>query len=84
MGSTVTHKQVIVYKYVVEKKATNIIAAETKHSQRAVDHYIRDYNRVKALLDESKDLMFIHLTTRIAKPVIKQYQEIYNKYVKVC
>lgn len=82
MGSTITHKQMIVHKYVAEKKATNIIALETNHSQRAVDHYIRDYNRVKTLLDENKDLMFIHLATKIAKPVIAQYQAIFNQYVK--
>ena len=82
MGSTITHKKMIVYKYVIEKKASNIIARETNHSQRAVDNYIRDYNRVKTLLDENKDLNFIHLTTRIAKNVIIQYQEIYNQYVK--
>jgi hypothetical protein len=84
MGSTITHKQMIVYKYVVEKKATNIIALETNHSQRAVDHYIRDYNRVKALLVEHKDIEFIHMATRIAKPVIKQYLAIFNQCAKVC
>ena len=82
MGSTITHKPMIVYKYVVEKKATNIIALETNHTQRAVDHYIRDFNRVKILLDENKDVQFIHMATRIAKPVIKQYQNIYNQYIK--
>jgi DNA-binding CsgD family transcriptional regulator len=82
MGSTLTHKQMIVHKYVVEKKETNIIALETNHSQRAVDHYIRDYNRVKILLDDHKNLEFIHLATKIAKPVIAQYQAIFNQYVK--
>jgi hypothetical protein len=82
MGSTITHKQMIVYKYVAEKKATNIIALETNHSQRAVDHYIRDYNRVKTLLNDNKDLKFIHMATRIAKSVIAQYQAIFNQYVK--
>ena len=82
MGSTVTHKRMIVYKYVMEKKATNIIALETNHSQQAVDHYIRDYNRVKTLLEDHKDLDFIHLATRIAKPVILQYQAIFNQYIK--
>jgi len=84
MGSTITHKRMIVHKYVAEKKATNIIALETNHSQRAVDHYIRDYNRVKILLDDHKDLEFIHLATKIAKPVISQYQAIFNQYVKNC
>jgi len=82
MGPTTTHKQVIVHKYVVEKKATNIIALETNHSQRAVDHYIKDYNRVKTLLNDYKDLEFIHMATKIAKPVIAQYCAIFNQYVK--
>jgi hypothetical protein len=82
MGSTITHKKMIVYKYVVEKKATNIIALETNHSQKAVDHYISDYNRVKTLLDDNKDVTFIHMATKIAKPVIKQYQDIYNEHIQ--
>lgn len=82
MGSTITHKQIIIQKYVAEKKTTNIIALETNHSQCAVDHYIRDFNRVKILLEENKDTEFIHLATQIAKPTIKQYQAIYNQYVK--
>ena len=82
MGSTITHKRMIIYKYVVEKKPTNIIAMETNHSQRAVDHYVRDYNRVKTLLDDNKTIEFIHLATKIAKHVIKQYQNIYHQYNK--
>jgi hypothetical protein len=82
MGSTITHKVQIVYKHVIEKKSTNIVARETNHSQKAVDHYINDYNRVKALVDDKKDINFIHLATKIAKPVILQYQDIINNYVK--
>ena len=82
MGSTITHKVMIVYKHVVEKKATNIVALETNHSQRAVDHYINNYYRVKTLVDDNKNIDFIHLATKIAKPVIKQYLDIINQYVK--
>lgn len=82
MGSTITHKVQIVYKHVVEKKSTKIVARETNHSQKAVDHYIHDYNRVKALVDDKKNIDFIHLATKIAKPVIKQYQDIITNYVK--
>jgi len=82
MGSTITHKEMIVYKYVVEKKETNKIALETNHSQRAVDNYIKDFNRVKTLLEDDKTMEFIHLTTQISKSVIKQYQTIFNQYVK--
>ncbi len=82
MGSTITHKVQIVYKHVVEKKSTNTVARETNHSQKAVDHYINNYHRVKALVDDKKDIDFIHLATKIAKPVILQYQNIINNYVK--
>lgn len=82
MGSTITHKVQIVYKHVVEKKPTNIVARETNHSQKAVDHYINDYHRVKALVDDKKDIDFIHLATNISKSVILQYQSIINNYIK--
>jgi hypothetical protein len=83
MGSTVTHKEIIVYKHVVEKKSTPTVALETNHSRKAVDHYINDYNRVKTLFDDNKDIEYIHLATKIAKPVVLQYLNIINQYVKV-
>ena len=81
MGSTITHKVQIVLKHVVEKKAPNIVARETNHSQRAVDHYIRDYYRVKTLHNDNKDVDYIHTTTNISKTVINQYLKI-HQYVK--
>lgn len=82
MGSTVTHKRQIIYKHVVEKKDPKIVALETNHSQLAVDRYLKDYHRVKTLVDEQKDVEYIHTVTNIAKPVIKQYQQIIENYVK--
>ena len=82
MGSTLTHKRMIVYKHVVEKKDPLIVARETNHSQLAVDKYLKDYNRVKTLVNDKKDIDFIHQITNIARPVIKQYIQIINNYVK--
>jgi hypothetical protein len=82
MGSTITHKVQIVYKHVVEKKASNIVARETNHSQNAVDHYIRDYNRVRILHNDKKDIDYIKTTTNISKNVINQYLKIINQNVK--
>jgi hypothetical protein len=82
MGSTLTHKRIIIYKYVVEKKDPSVIARETNHSQPAVDRYLKDFNRVKTLANDKKDIDFIHHTTNIASPVIKQYLQIINNYVK--
>lgn len=82
MGTTLTHKRIIVYKHVVEKKDPSIVAKETNHSQMAVDKYLKDFNRIKTLVKDNKDLDFIHHTTNIARPVIKQYLQIINNYVK--
>lgn len=82
MGSTITHKRQIVYKHIVEKKDPIKVAYETNHSQLAVDRYLKDFNRVKTLTDENKDIDYIQLVTNIAKPVIKQYQQIINDYIK--
>jgi hypothetical protein len=82
MGTTLTHKRVIIYKHVVEKKDPAVVARETNHSQRAVDKYLKDFNRVKTLVNDNKDINFIHHTTNIARQVIKQYLQIINNYVK--
>jgi hypothetical protein len=82
MGSTISHKRQIIYKYVVEKKSPVVVANETNHTQPAVDRYLKDFNRVKVLADEGKDTEMIHLLTNIAKPVVRQYQQIIQKYVK--
>jgi len=82
MGTTLTHKRIIIYKHVVEKKDPSIVARETNHSQPAVDKYLKDFNRVKTLVNDNKDLNFIHHTTNISRPVIKQYLQIINDYVK--
>jgi hypothetical protein len=82
MGTTLTHKKIIVYKHIVEKKDPSVVARETNHSQNAVDRYLKDFNRVKTLVNDNKDINFIHHTTNIAKPVINQYLQIINNYVK--
>ena len=73
MGSTVTHKVAIVHKVIVEKKDPAFVARECSHSQRAVDHYLKDYNRVKTVYEHNQDTTFIHQVTGIAKHVVNQY-----------
>lgn len=82
MGSCITHKYQIVYKYVIEKKDPFIIAKETNHSLSAVDHYLKDYNRVKLLYLENKPPEYIKLATALPVHVINQYIDIINQYVK--
>lgn len=82
MGSTITHKRQIVYKHVVQKKDPKKVAHETNHSQPAVDRYIKDFYRVKTLVDDGKDIDYINMATNISKHVIIQYQQILSQYVK--
>jgi len=79
MGSTVSHKAIIVRKVVLEKKDPAAVARESNHSQRAVDRYLKDYHRVKTLHTLNYDVDFIHLATEIAKHVIVQYLNIINQ-----
>jgi hypothetical protein len=73
MGSTISHKALAVRKVVAEGKDPASVANEINHSQRAVDHYVSDYHRVKTLYDLKPDPEFIHQATRIAKHVVQQY-----------
>lgn len=82
MGTTLTHKRIIIYKHVVEKKDPSVVARETNHSQMAVDKYLKDFNRVKTLVNDNKNIDFIHHTTNMSRPLIKQYIQIINNYVK--
>lgn len=82
MGSCLTHKYQVIYKYVVEKKDPMKIACETCHTQSAVDNYLKDFMRVKTLYLEGKDVEYINMVTRIAKHVVRQYIDIINQYVK--
>ena len=82
MGSCITHKYQIVFKYVIENKDPIIVAKETNHTLRAVDHYLKDYNRVKLLYQDNKSHEYIKAATALPIHVITQYIDIINQYVK--
>jgi hypothetical protein len=76
MGSCITHKDMIVKKVVIEKKDPRLVAKETQHSQKAVDHYLKDYNRVKQVYLKEQSEEYISSVTNIAKHVVRQYVNI--------
>ena len=82
VGTCITHKYQILYKYVVEKKSPLKISYETNHSIKAVESYLRDYNRVKTLYLDNNTPDYIKLVTNIPRHVILQYLDIINQYVK--
>lgn len=82
MGSCLTHKYQIIYKYIVEKKDPLDVARETNHTIKAVDNYLKDFNRVKTLFLDGKDPDYIHLVTKMSLNLIAQYVNIINQYIK--
>ena len=78
MGSCISHKTTIIRKVIVEKKDPADVARECNHSQSAVDHYLKDFHRVKTAYQQNQDNNYVHIVTGIAKHVVKQYIEMIN------
>jgi hypothetical protein len=76
MGSCISHKTTMIRKVIVEKKDPADVARECNHSQKAVDHYLKDYHRVKTVYQHNNDIDYIHIVTGMAKHVVKQYLEL--------
>jgi len=72
-GTTLTHKTAIVSKVVVERKDPRRVAQETRHSQRAVDRYLTDFNRVRTAYEQLADLEFVCRTTGLSRNLVRQY-----------
>lgn len=52
MGRSVTHKAIICYKSLVEKKPTSQVAQETFHSAEDVEHYVQCFRRIQLCRDK--------------------------------
>jgi hypothetical protein len=81
-GSTISHKEAIIRKIVFEGKDPLQAARETRHSQRAVDRYLKDYHRVKSCFDVTPDIDFIRCATGLSKCLINKYLALMKKYEK--
>jgi len=72
-GTCISHKTAIIRKVVYEGKDPRRAADETKHSQRAVDRYLKDFHRVKTCHDHMPDIEFITRTTGLSRHLVNQY-----------
>ncbi len=72
-GTCITHKTAIIRKVVYEGKDPRRAADETKHSQRAVDRYLKDFHRVKTCYDHIPDIEFVTRTTGLSRHLVNQY-----------
>lgn len=80
MGTCITHKTAIVVKAVYEKKDTRLVAQETKHTQEAVDRYLRDFHRVRICYRKTPDQDFICQVTGMSAHLVKQYIDIIEQH----
>lgn len=82
MGSCITHKGQIIRKVYIEKKDPAMVSKETRHSQKAVDRYLTDFNRVRCAYENNSNIDYIHVVTGISKHVVNQYFEIIREIEK--
>lgn len=81
LSGAITHKREIITLY-LEGYLSPEIALKTKHSNEAVDRYIKDYHRVELLWNHDiKDLDQISHLSRLSKRVVQQYVDLLpNKF----
>jgi len=77
MGSGATHKIMIIKKVLIEKKDMAKVRSETKHTQWAIDKYLKEYRRIEILLKDNKSVDYIAQVTNIRPFVVKQYEKIF-------
>ena len=82
MGSGITHKKMILEKLLIEKKEMVQVRAETCHTQKAIDNYLKDYRRVEILLDDAKSIEYISKVTNMRPFLVKEYENIYKESKK--
>ncbi|MCL6613404.1 MAG: DUF1670 domain-containing protein [Firmicutes bacterium] len=75
-----TQGQRIVIELYEQKIEPPEIAARVKHSQEAVDRYIKDYERIKFLARRGIDEDEMVLMTGRGKTVIRQYMRLLRKH----
>ena len=82
LSGAITHKREIITLY-LEGYFTPEIAMKTKHSNEAVDRYIRDYQRVEILWENGiTNLDQIAQLTRLSKRVVQQYVDLLPDKIK--
>jgi hypothetical protein len=80
MGRSVTHKKVICYKRLVEKKPTSQVAEETFHSPEEVEYYVQCLRRIQLCSDNGMSLEEIALATKHSLSLIQEYLDLIKEF----
>jgi hypothetical protein len=80
MGRSVTHKAIICYKSLVEKKPTSQVAQETFHSPEDVEHYVQCFRRIQMCRDKGLSQEEIAQATGHSLGLVKEYLHLINEF----
>lgn len=75
-GSCLSHKTTIIRKVVYEKKDPRKVAYETRHTQKAVDRYLKSFYQVRTAYEHRPDLEFVCQTTGLSPQLVQQYVQL--------
>jgi hypothetical protein len=80
LGRSVTHKAVICYKRLVEKKTTSQVAQETFHSPEEVEYYVQCFRRIQMCRDSRMSAEDISQATGNSLGLVREYLELMGEF----
>lgn len=80
MGRSITHKAVICYKRLVEKKPTSQVAQETYHSPDEVEYYVQCFRRIQLCRDSGLSQQDIALATGHSASLVQEYLNLMDDF----
>jgi hypothetical protein len=80
LGRSITHKRIICYKRLVEKKTTSQVAAETYHSPDEVEYYVQNLRRVQLCQNAGMSEEDIVAATGRSLSLVREYLELIKDF----
>jgi hypothetical protein len=80
LGRAVTHKAIICYKALVERKPTSQVAQETFHSKEAVEYYVQCFRRIQLCRDNGMSIEDIAQATGHSRHLVREYLDLMKQF----
>jgi hypothetical protein len=80
LGRSVTHKRIICYKRLVEKKTTSQVAQETFHSPEEVEYYVQSLRRVHLCHSSGMGEEDIAAATGRSLSLVREYLDLIREF----
>jgi hypothetical protein len=81
MGRSVSHKAIICYKSLVEKKPTSQVAQETFHSPDDVEHYVQCFRRIQLCRDKGLSPEQTAQATGHSLTLVQEYLDLIKEFL---